>query len=290
MLGALGPTTRTLSLSPDVNDPSFRAVTFEAVRDAYAEQARGLIDGGVDVLLVETIFDTLNAKAALIAIEAVCREKGVELPVLISVTITDQSGRTLSGQTVEAFWTSIAHAQPLCGRHQLRARRRGDAALRRGAVAASPTPSSAATRTPGLPNAFGGYDESPDEMAQLLREFAAAGWSTSSAAAAAPRPTTSARSPKRCAACRRARFPAIARAPALRGPRGARDPPRVELHDGRRAHQRHRLEALREADPRRATTTRRSRSRSTRCAAARTSSTSTWTRGCSTPSARWRSS
>ena len=110
--GAIGPTNRTLSLSPDVNNPAFRAVTFEQVKDAYAEQARGLLDGGCDLLLVETIFDTLNAKAALVAIEEVFEARGARVPVMISVTITDRSGRTLSGQTVEAFWVSIAHARP----------------------------------------------------------------------------------------------------------------------------------------------------------------------------------
>jgi 5-methyltetrahydrofolate--homocysteine methyltransferase len=175
VLGALGPTTRTLSLSPDVNDPSFRAVSFEAVRDAYAEQTRGLVDGGVDALLVETIFDTLNAKAALIAIESVCREKRVELPVLISVTITDKSGRTLSGQTVEAFWTSIAHARPLwvgincsLGAEEMRPYVEELSQVADTFVGCYPNA--------GLPNAFGGYDQSPAEMAKLLREFAAEGW------------------------------------------------------------------------------------------------------------------
>jgi len=111
--GAFGPTNRTLSLSPDVNDPGYRAVTFDEVVEAYSEQARGLIDGGADVLLVETIFDTLNAKAALFAIQTVMEEKGVNLPVMVSGTITDASGRTLSGQTVEAFLNSIAHVDLL---------------------------------------------------------------------------------------------------------------------------------------------------------------------------------
>ncbi|MCC7393074.1 homocysteine S-methyltransferase family protein, partial [Candidatus Sumerlaeota bacterium] len=111
--GAIGPTTRTLSISPKVSDPGFRAVTFDEVRDAYYEQALALIDGGVDLLLVETIFDTLNSKAALIAVEKAFEAKGVRLPVMISVTITDKSGRTLSGQNVEAFWYSVEHAKPL---------------------------------------------------------------------------------------------------------------------------------------------------------------------------------
>ena len=111
--GAIGPTNRTLSISPDVNDPTFRASTFDAMRAAYADQVRGLTDGGCDLLLVETVFDTLNAKAALVAIRDLFDERGVELPLMISVTITDRSGRTLSGQTIDAFYVSIAHARPL---------------------------------------------------------------------------------------------------------------------------------------------------------------------------------
>lgn len=110
--GAIGPTSRTASMSPDVNNPAFRAVTFEQLREAYYEQVRGLVDGGVDLLLVETIFDTLNAKAALFAIDQFFHDRGVHVPVMASVTIADQSGRTLSGQTIEAFWNSIADAQP----------------------------------------------------------------------------------------------------------------------------------------------------------------------------------
>ncbi|MFI5217115.1 MAG: homocysteine S-methyltransferase family protein, partial [Candidatus Limnocylindria bacterium] len=111
--GAIGPTNRTLSISPDVNDPSLRGLSFDALKDAYAEQVRGLMDGGVHLLLIETIFDTLNAKAAIFAIQEVFEERGQQLPLMISVTITDLSGRTLSGQTIDAFWTSIAHARPL---------------------------------------------------------------------------------------------------------------------------------------------------------------------------------
>src|ERR687894_1513942 len=107
--GAVGPTNRTLSLSPDVNNPGYRAVTFDQVRDAYAEQVRGLVDGGVDLLLVETVFDTLNAKAAIVAVGDFLEEKGVKLPIMISGTITDLSGRTLSGQTPTAFWHSVRH-------------------------------------------------------------------------------------------------------------------------------------------------------------------------------------
>ena len=112
--GSIGPTNKTLSLSPKVEDPGFRAVTFDEVKDAYKEQIRGLMDGGVDLLLPETSFDTLILKACIVAIEEVFDEKGRRLPVVLSVTITDKSGRTLSGQTVDAFWTSVAHARPLC--------------------------------------------------------------------------------------------------------------------------------------------------------------------------------
>src|SRR5690606_8446105 len=108
--GAIGPTNRTASISPDVNDPGFRAVSFDDLAEAYYDQVRGLVDGGSDILLVETIFDTLNAKAALFAIKRYADESGIDLPVMISGTITDASGRTLSGQTVEAFWNSIKHA------------------------------------------------------------------------------------------------------------------------------------------------------------------------------------
>ena len=158
-----------------MNNPALRAVTFDQMRDAYAEQVRGLMDGGADLLLVETIFDTLNAKAALVAIEDVFEETGRSLPVAISVTITDRSGRTLSGQTIEAFWVSIAHASPFSRGPELRARREGHAAVPGRAGRRSPPATSVATRTPGLPNAFGEYDELPEMTAAALREFADAG-------------------------------------------------------------------------------------------------------------------
>ena len=173
--GAIGPTNRTLSISPDVNDPTFRAVTFDQVRDAYAEQVRGLLDGGVDVLLVETIFYTLNAKAALVAIAEAFEARGTRVPVFISVTITDRSGRTLSGQTVDAFWTSVAHAEPLVvglncalGAREMRPFLAELAEVARTRVLCYPNA--------GLPNAFGGYDETPDTTAALIREFAEAGF------------------------------------------------------------------------------------------------------------------
>ncbi len=173
--GALGPTNRTLSLSPDVNNPAYRASTFEEMYAAYAEQARGLLDGGCDVLLLETIFDTLNAKAALFGIQEVFAERGSEIPLLISVTIVDKSGRTLSGQTIEAFWVSIAHAKPLCvgvncalGAADMRPYVEELSSIANTYVSAYPNA--------GLPNAFGGYDEEPQTTARLLREFADAGF------------------------------------------------------------------------------------------------------------------
>ena len=173
--GAIGPTNRTLSISPDVNDATFRATTFDALRDAYSEQARGLVDGGCDLLLVETIFDTLNAKAALVAVRDLFDERGIELPLMISVTITDRSGRTLSGQTIDAFYVSIAHARPLSvgincalGARDMRPYLADLAGVADCYVSCYPNA--------GLPNAFGEYDELPDETGALLGEFATSGF------------------------------------------------------------------------------------------------------------------
>jgi 5-methyltetrahydrofolate--homocysteine methyltransferase len=172
--GAVGPTNRTLSISPDVNNPGFRAVSFDQVRESYAEQVRGLIDGGSELILVETIFDTLNAKAAIVAIEDVYREKGVRLPVMISGTITDLSGRTLSGQTTEAFWNAIRHAAPMTvglncalGAREMRAHIKDLSRVADTLICAYPNA--------GLPNEFGLYDESPEATAGMLAEFADAG-------------------------------------------------------------------------------------------------------------------
>jgi 5-methyltetrahydrofolate--homocysteine methyltransferase len=172
--GAIGPTNRTLSISPDVDDPAFRAVTFDQVRDAYAEQIRGLIEGGCHILLIETIFDTLNAKAAVIAALEVFDETGIDLPLMLSATITDRSGRTLSGQTIDAFWTSVEHARPLAvgvncalGAREIRPYLAELARLADTFVSCYPNA--------GLPNAFGQYDERPDDTAALVREFAEAG-------------------------------------------------------------------------------------------------------------------
>src|SRR5580692_10650272 len=172
--GALGPTNRTASISPDVANPGYRAVTFDDLRKAYGEQIKGLLDGGADLLLVETIFDTLNAKAALYAIAEITEERGIDVPVMVSGTITDKSGRLLSGQLPEAFWNSVRHARPITvgfycalGAEALRAH---IAAIGRVAdTPACPHPHAA------LPNEFGQYDESPEFMAGLIGEFAQAG-------------------------------------------------------------------------------------------------------------------
>jgi 5-methyltetrahydrofolate--homocysteine methyltransferase len=172
--GAIGPTNRTASISPDVSNPGFRAVTFDQLRVAYAEQARGLLDGEADILLLETIFDTLNVKAAIYALEELFAERGRRVPVMISGTITDRSGRMLSGQTPEAFWNSVRHAAPLSiglncalGAKEMRAHIAEIARVADTLVCAYPNA--------GLPNEFGLYDESPEYMAELLGEFAGAG-------------------------------------------------------------------------------------------------------------------
>ena len=169
--GAFGPTNRTASLSPDVNNPGYRAVTFDQLKDAYYEQARGLMDGGVDLLLVETIFDTLNAKAALYAIDQIFDERGEKLPIMVSGTITDASGRTLSGQTAEAFWISVSHLDLFSvgfncalGAPEMRPHIQTLSTVANCFVSAYPNA--------GLPNEFGEYDQSAEEMQQYIREFA----------------------------------------------------------------------------------------------------------------------
>lgn len=174
VIGVLGPTSRTASISPDVNDPGFRNTSFDELRQTYREAIDGLIDGGADILMVETIFDTLNAKAALFAIEEVFDARGARLPIMISGTITDASGRTLSGQTAEAFYTSMAHSRPLAiglncalGAKDLREHVETLSNVADSYVSAHPNA--------GLPNAFGEYDETPEEMAATLKEFAESG-------------------------------------------------------------------------------------------------------------------
>lgn len=173
--GAIGPTNRTASLSPDVNQPSFRAVTFSDLCEAYSEQINALIDGGVDLLLVETIFDTLNAKAALFAINTIKEERQLDIPVMVSGTITDASGRTLSGQTPEAFWNSLSHANLLsiglnCA---LGAK---DMMPHISEISKVSWIYTTAYPNAGLPNEFGEYDESPKAMANVVEQFMKEGW------------------------------------------------------------------------------------------------------------------
>lgn len=174
--GAIGPLNKTLSLSPDVNNPGYRAVTFDEVAAAYTEQIKGLVDGGVDMLLIETIFDTLNAKAAIYAAKKYFRDtKQQELPLMISGTITDASGRTLSGQTLEAFYISVMHARPLSiglncalGATQMRGHIEELSQIASCYTSAYPNA--------GLPNAFGEYDEQPHETAHIIEEWAQEGF------------------------------------------------------------------------------------------------------------------
>jgi len=168
--GSIGPTNKTASMSPDVNDPGYRAVSFNDLRIAYKLQVEALLDGGVDILLVETIFDTLNAKAALFAIEEVKEERNIDIPIMVSGTITDASGRTLSGQTAEAFLISISHIPILSvgfncalGASQLVPHLEVLSAKTDFAVSAHPNA--------GLPNAFGEYDETPEQMAAQIKEY-----------------------------------------------------------------------------------------------------------------------
>ncbi len=175
VIGVIGPTSRTASISPDVNDPGFRNTSFDELRATYREAARGLLDGGADIVMVETIFDTLNAKAALFAIAEEFDARGARVPVMISGTITDRSGRTLSGQTAEAFFYSMRHSRPLAiglncalGAKDLRPHVETLSNLADCYVSTHPNA--------GLPNAFGEYDEAPAEMAATIREFAQAGF------------------------------------------------------------------------------------------------------------------
>lgn len=170
LAGSMGPTNKTASLSPDVNDPGYRAITFQELKVAYQQQAKALLDGGADILLVETIFDTLNAKAALFAIDELAEERGIHVPIMVSGTITDASGRTLSGQTAEAFLISVSHLDLLSvgfncalGAKQLTPYLETLSAQSEFAISAYPNA--------GLPNAFGQYDESPEYMAEQVKEY-----------------------------------------------------------------------------------------------------------------------
>lgn len=173
--GALGPTNRTASMSPDVNDPGFRNVSFDELKIAYYDQAKGLLDGGVDLFLIETVFDTLNCKAALFAVQTLLEERGIEIPIMVSGTITDASGRTLSGQTVEAFWHSIRHANLTAvglncalGAEQIRPWLDELSTIADIPVFVYPNA--------GLPNEFGEYDESPEAMAAIIKNLLKVDW------------------------------------------------------------------------------------------------------------------
>ena len=173
--GVLGPTPRSASISPDVNDPGYRNITFEELVASYSDGVRGLVEGGADIIMIETIFDTLNSKAAIYAIKSHFETAGVELPIMISGTITDASGRTLTGQTTEAFYNSVSHAKPLLmglncalGAEELRPYVQELARVCRGRVSAHPNA--------GLPNEFGEYDQTPENMAMLIADFADNGW------------------------------------------------------------------------------------------------------------------
>jgi 5-methyltetrahydrofolate--homocysteine methyltransferase len=173
--GSVGPTNRTASISPDVNNPGFRAVNFDQLVEAYTEQVSALVEGGVDLILVETVFDTLNCKAALFAIMDYNSTHNTDVPVMISGTITDASGRTLSGQTVEAFWNSISHAEPLtvglnCALGASQMRPYIEELSEKSWTYMSAHPNA------GLPNEMGEYDESPEYMAEIIREFADSGF------------------------------------------------------------------------------------------------------------------
>ena len=241
--GAIGPTNRTLSMSPDVNDPGFRAVSFDEVRDTYVEQVRGLIDGGVDMLLVETIFDTLNAKAALAAIAEVFEDRGVA-PAGDGLDDDHRaSGRTLSGQTVEAFWTSIAHARPWsvgvnCALGRRAMRPYVEALSRIGDCWSAAIPNA------GLPNAFGGYDDCPSTPPASCARWSATAGSTWSAAAAGRPPTISPRSAGRSRRHAATSAPERHDGDDASGRAGAvRLRPGQQLHDDGRTDQRDRLEA-----------------------------------------------
>jgi 5-methyltetrahydrofolate--homocysteine methyltransferase len=173
--GSVGPTNRTASMSPDVNNPGYRAVTFDGLVISYSEQVEALLGGGVDLLLLETVFDTLNLKAAIFACEEVFEKRGMRWPIILSVTITDASGRTLSGQTVEAFWNSVRHSKPLAvgincalGAAEMRPYIEELSNIADCYISCYPNA--------GLPNAFGGYDQTAGEMAALVGEFASQGW------------------------------------------------------------------------------------------------------------------
>ena len=266
--GSIGPLNVSLSVSPRVDDPTYRSHTFDQVVEAYAEQIRALVEGGVDLLLIETIFDTLNAKAAI----AAALDVAPDVPRWISFTAIDKSGRNLSGQTVEAFWYSVEHAEPLVvgvncslGATEMRPFVEG---LSRLATRTSP-----ATRTPGCRTRWGSTTSSRTTRARFLGEFARDGLVNVVGGCCGTTPEHVRAIVAASTGLLRARAPARRHAPALQRHGAVRDRPRHRLRDGRRAHERHRLARASAAWSRRTTGRARSRSRSSRCAAARTSST-----------------
>ncbi len=248
--GALGPTNRTASISPDVNNPGYRAVTFDDLRIAYAEQLRGLIDGGADIILIETIFDTLNAKAAIFASFEVFEEKGVDLPIMISGTITDLSGRTLSGQTPTAFWHSVRHAKPFtiglnCAL--------GATAMRPHLAELSEAADTLICAYPnaGLPNAFGQYDESPEFMAEQVEGFAREGLVNIVGGCCGSTPEHIKAIAEAVAKHKPREDPGTSAADAPLRPRALHADQGYSLRQRRRTHQRHGLRQVPQADHRR---------------------------------------
>ncbi len=275
--GALGPTNRTASLSPDVNNPGYRAVTFDDLRIAYAEQVGGLIDGGADLILIETIFDTLNAKAAIFACEEVFAERGLRLPIMISGTITDRSGRTLSGQTPTAFWHSVRHANPFTiglncalGASAMREHLEEIAAAADTFVCAYPNA--------GLPNAFGQYDESPEAMAAEIGGFARDGLVNIVGGCCGSTPEHIRAIAEAVKNVEPRAIPAIEPQDAPIRSRAVHAHCRHPLREHRRADERHRLGEVPQADHRGRLCGRPRASPATRSRTAPRSSTSIWTR------------
>ena len=244
-VGALGPTPKTASISPDVNDPGARNVTFDELVTSYGEQARGLLDGGVDLLIVETIFDTLNAKAALFAIDAEFERRGARVPLMISGTVTDASGRILSGQTVEAFWNSVRHAKPLTvglncalGAALMRPYIEELATLADTFISVYPNA--------GLPNPMceTGFDETADVTSRLLKEFAEAGFVNIAGGCCGTTPDHIRATALALAGLTPRAVPNDATGDAAVGSGAGDDQRRVIVRQRRRAHQRHRVESI----------------------------------------------
>ena len=247
--GVLGPTNRTASLSPDVNDPGFRNIAFDALRETYREATRGLIKGGADLIMIETVFDTLNAKAAIFAVEEAFDETGVRLPIWISGTITDLSGRMLTGQTAEALWHSVRHAKPFAiglncalGAKELRPYVDELSQVADTLVSAHPNA--------GLPNEFGGYDDGPDSMAETIGEFARSGLVNIVGGCCGTTPEHIKAFVKAIAGRAAARRSGEAEISAAVGPRAVHAHAGDEFRQYRRAHQHHGLRQVPQADRR----------------------------------------